>query len=224
MPHAKTLMQHIAPLLLAAVPRLLAQDSPPLIDNEQVRVIKAVDRPHDKSAPHDHKLNRVMVYLTAGRQEVTPQHGQKAVLEYKAGDVKWSPATGMHVSEVTSNATVTIIEVEIKKPGDPRKMPSATLDPLKVDPKDYHMEFENSQVRVFRVHFTPHGEIPLHEHLLNRVVVYLTDQHGSQTTLDGKTMVAQHKAGDVNWAGPAKHTEKNLSDKPIDTVIVELKD
>lgn len=223
MPHAKTLMNHIAPLLLAAVPRLLAQDSPPLIDNDQVRVVKAVDRPHDKSALHDHKLNRVMVYLTAGRQEVTPQHGQKAVLEYKAGDVKWSPASGMHVSEVTSNETVTIIEVEIKKPGDPHKAPSTTLDPPKVDPKDYHLEFENSQVRVFRIHFSPHEKVPLHEHLLNRVVVYLTDQHGSQTTPEGKTVVAQHKAGEVSWAGPAKHTEQNLSDKPVETIMVELK-
>jgi quercetin dioxygenase-like cupin family protein len=208
----------LAPIVFA--PGLFAQTPPPLIDNDQVRVLRAVDRAHEKSAPHEHTVNRVMVYLTAGRQEFTDQ-GRKSVLEYKAGDVKWSPAVVSHVSEVTSGGDVNIIELEIKKPGDPRKSPDTPLDSLKVDPKDYHLEFENSQVRVIRVKVPAHQNIPLHEHLLNRVVVYLTDQHGSSTTTDD---VAQHKAGDVSWGTPMKHKEQNLSDKPLETLVIELKD
>ena len=58
------------------------------IDNDQARV--TVDQPHAKGQPHEHKVNRVMIYLTSGRQEITPQGGKTAVLEFKTGDVKWS--------------------------------------------------------------------------------------------------------------------------------------
>ena len=33
----------------------------------------------------------------------------------------------------------------------------------------------------------------------------------------------QHKAGEVSWGGPTKHKEENLSDKPFEALVVELK-
>jgi len=210
-------------LLLTGGAGLFGQASPAPIENDQVRVIQVTDQPHAKTAPHEHKLNRVMIYLTAGRQQITPQNGTPAVLEYKAGEVKWSPASGMHVSEVSSGLPVKIVEVEIKKEGNAWRSLKTALDPLTVDPKDYTLEFENSQVRVIRVKFPPHHVVPLHEHMLNRVVVYLTDQNGRMTTPDGKVDTAQHKAGEASWGGPVKHQEENLSDKAFEAVVVELK-
>ncbi|MBZ5623901.1 MAG: hypothetical protein LAQ69_35135 [Acidobacteriia bacterium] len=202
---------------------VFAQGPQTPIENGQVRVLLVTDQPHAKTSPHEHKLNRVMIYLSPGRQEITPQGGEKNVLEFKAGDVKWSPASGMHVSEVTSSTPVSIVEVEIKKEGDPAKTTNTPLDPLKVDPADYKLEFENSQVRVVRVKFGPHHAVPLHEHLLNRVVVYLTGQNGRMTTPDGKIDTAQHKAGEASWGAPTRHKEENLSDKAFEAVVVELK-
>src|SRR5262249_47503912 len=95
--------------------------------------------------------------------------------------------------------------------------------PLKVDPADYKLEFENPQVRVTRVKIGAHKKVPEHEHVLNRVVVYLTDQNGSMTTPDGKTDTAQHHAGEVSWGGPVKHREENLMDNPFEAVVVEFK-
>ena len=40
------------------------------------------------------------------------------------------------------------------------------MDPLKIDSKHYKLEFENDQVRVFRVHIGPHESTPMHEHQL----------------------------------------------------------
>ena len=94
---------------------------------------------------------------------------------------------------------------------------------MKVDPNDYKVEFENSQVRVVRVKIGAHRKVPLHEHLLDRVVVYLTDQNGTMTTPDGKTETAQHKAGEVSWGGPTRHREENLRDGPFEAVVVEFK-
>jgi quercetin dioxygenase-like cupin family protein len=209
--------------LLAGV-GIAAGQSQPMIDNDQVRVSKAIDQAHKKGQPHEHKLDRVMVYLTAGEQHITTmKDGKTTIVKYKAGDVRWSPPTGVHAGEVTSNDDVTIIEVEIKKPGDPAKSAVPALDPVKVDPKEYSVEFENSQVRVMRIKIGAHQTTPLHEHARNRVVVYLTDQNFKITSADGKVETPQHKAGEASWGGPAKHKEENLNDKPFEVVVVELK-
>jgi phage host-nuclease inhibitor protein Gam len=208
---------------LSVAAYLLAQSTPP-IDNDQVHVIFANEQPHVKTAMHDHKLNRVMVYLTAGEQDIITQDGKKTTLKLKAGEVRWSPATGMHTAEVVSAAPVRIVELEVKKPGDPAKSANSTpLDPVKVSPKNYKVEFENDQVRVMRVKYAAHQALPQHEHMLNRAVVYLTDQHSKLTLPDGKTEDSQHQAGQVSWGGPAKHQEENLLDKPIELIVVEFK-
>jgi quercetin dioxygenase-like cupin family protein len=213
---------HLLPLGLAAAASLLGQ-SAPAIDNDQARVVNAADKPHSKSSPHEHKLNRVMVYLTPGRQEFI-HDGKKTTLTVKAGDVKWSPASGIHTSEVVSDAPLNIVEVEVKKPGDPAKKVTTALDPPKIDPRQYKIEFENDQVRVLRVRFAAHQGAPMHEHQLNRVVVYLTDQNTRMTLPDGKVDTAVHKAGESSWGGPAQHKEDNLMDGPFEAIIVELKD
>src|SRR5580692_1457919 len=96
-------------LLGLSVAACLFAQTPPAIENDQWRVPTALDQPHVKHALHEHKLNRVMVYLTAGEQDIITQDGKKTTLKFKGGDVKWSPATGMHTSEVTSAGPVTII-------------------------------------------------------------------------------------------------------------------
>ncbi len=97
------------------------------------------------------------------------------------------------------------------------------LDPLKVDPKHYKLEFENDQVRVMRVKFGPHEGAPLHEHALNRVVTCLTDQNVRVTSKDGKVVTLVHKAGEATWGEPATHKEENLNDTPFEAIVVELR-
>jgi quercetin dioxygenase-like cupin family protein len=200
---------------------VLAQP-PAAIDNDQARVVVAHDQPHKKGAPHQHKLNRVMIYLQACTQEFVSE-GKKSTLSWKAGDVKWSPAGGVHTSEIISDSPVTMVEVEVKKPGDPSKKITTPLDPVKVDGKDYKVEFENDQVRVLRVKFGPHQGAPMHEHQLNRVVVYLTDQSTRLTSPEGKVETTGHKAGEYSWGGPTKHKEENLLDTPFEGIVVEFK-
>jgi quercetin dioxygenase-like cupin family protein len=208
-------------LAVSAWPALAASRT--LLENDKVRVVEAVDQPHSPSAPHQHTFNRVMVYLQPGEERITPEGGKPVVLTWGAGEVKWSPAGGRHVSEVTSNAPVTMIEIEIKKEGDPAKRVTTSLDPAKIDSQDYRVEFENSQVRVVRVHMAPHRAVPLHEHQLDRVVVYLTDQRTRVTSADGKAETVEHKAGEASWGGPARHREENLNDTPFEAIVVELK-
>jgi quercetin dioxygenase-like cupin family protein len=210
-------------LLGLSVAACLTAQTPPSIDNDQVRVLTAHDEPHVKHGLHEHKFNRVMVYLNAGEQDIITKDGKKTTLKFKPGDVKWSPASGLHTSEVTSSSPVNIIEIEVKKPGDPSKSAATALDPLKISPSEYKLEFENPQVRVMRVKFPPHGSVPEHEHALNRVVVYLTDQDSKLTTPDGKVEESTHKAGQASWGGPTRHKEENVLDTPVEVIVVEFK-
>jgi quercetin dioxygenase-like cupin family protein len=217
-------MRHL-PILIAALAAVLhAQNSKTPVDNDQVRVLVVHQEPHQKTNLHDHKVNRVMVYLQPGKQEFEyPESRKKSVLTWKAGEAKWSPAGEKHIAEIVSAQPVAIVEVELKKPGDPAKKAGGPLDPVKLDPKIYKVVFENEQVRVFHVKIAGGATSPKHEHVLNRVVVYLSDQKARVTTPDGKSEVAEHRAGDVSLGGPTTHTEENLNSTPFEVMVVELK-
>jgi len=200
------------------------EPSATLLENAQVKVLRALEKPHMKSKFHEHAHNRVMVYLQPGRQRFEYQDGRPAtVSEWKEGQVVWSEAAGMHSAEVISDDAFNIIEVELKSTGTGKAITTA-LDPVKVDPKHYKVEFENAQVRVLRGKIEPHGIAPMHEHSLNRVTVFLTDQDFRATDSQGKVTFVKHRAGEAIWGTPITHTEQNLSDKPFEVVAVELKD
>jgi quercetin dioxygenase-like cupin family protein len=204
-------------LCLLAGAQLAAQNKRPAFENDQV----LIEEPHGQ--PHDHKLNRVMIYLQAGGETLHYLDGHDVVLKWGDHDIKWSPASGMHTSEITNANPVHLIDVGIKKPGDPGKVASTALDALRVDPNDYKLEFENSQVRVVRVGIGPRQSVPMHEHVLNHVVVYFTEQNVRETSPEGRAEVAQHQAGEFSWSGPCKHRVENLTDQPFEAVFVELK-
>jgi uncharacterized RmlC-like cupin family protein len=215
---------HAAALICCAtLGAITTEPSALLFENDQVKVVRALEKAHVKGNFHEHKMNRVMVYLQSGQQRFEYQDGRKpAVFDWKKGQVEWSPANGMHSPEVLSDNPFNIVEVELKTPGGGKTITSK-LDPVKTDPKHYKVEFENDQVRVLRVKIEGHGVTPMHEHSLNRVIVYLTDQDFSTEDSTGKTATAKHKAGEALWGGPVTHTEKNLSDQPFEVVVVELK-
>jgi quercetin dioxygenase-like cupin family protein len=202
---------------------LLVAFQPPLIDNNYVRVYTAVDQPHKKGAFHEHKFDRVMIYLDNGKQRFEPQGGAVENQTWKAGQVAWSAAGGLHTSENTGDQSLRMIEIELK-PTAPSTKPFAIspLDPVKVDPKRYHLEFENDKVRVFRGTYKPHEEGIMHEHLHDRVVVYLKTGELRVTSPDGAIKVEQLKADSVSWGGPTRHRE-SIGDSPIEMLVVELK-
>jgi quercetin dioxygenase-like cupin family protein len=207
----------------ATLGAFIVEPSAALFENDQVKVVRALEKPHVKAPFHEHKLNRVMIYLQPGRQRFEYQDGrQPGVFDWTAGEVKWSAAGGLHAPEVVSNDPFNIIEIELKKPGTGEAV-SSSLDPIKVDPKHYKLEFENAQVRVLRVQIEPHGTAPMHQHSLNRITVFLTDQDFRVTDSNGRAQMTKHKAGDAVWGTPTTHTEENLSNQPFEVVAVELK-
>ena len=210
-----TRMTQPAALALLLTASLRAQNAPApaaivnKLDTPQARVYVATLLPHTPSrSPSGHATNRVLVYLDDGvmtRQEGTDTQ----TIAFHRGDVRWRPASGAYVAENTSDHPIRILEVDLKgRPSGPAA--ASPLDPTVVDARHYKVEFDNDQVRVLRVHYDARDKGALHEHLLNRVVVYLNDQPGA--TID-----------DVRMAGPGTHTEQNDSGQPADRIAVELK-
>ncbi len=100
--------------------------------------------------------------------------------------------------------------------------PAIAQEPVKVDPKHYKVEFENDRVRVLRITYGPHEKSVMHSHP-SGVAVFLTDSHGKFTYPDGKSVERDSKAGQVRWATGETHLPENLSDKPEELILVELK-
>jgi quercetin dioxygenase-like cupin family protein len=178
------------------------------IDSPEARVLVVTEEPHQKSALHDHKMNRVMIYLGTGQMVRTLASGTVQKLDFKYGDAVWSPAEGQHTSEYVADKPFQIIEIELKK--KPAAVTMPPTDPLKVDPKHYTLEFENDQVRVLRVRFGPHEKGVPHEHKLTHIVAYLNDQ-------------ARGKAGEVRLDEPMSHTEENPLDHAVERLAIDLK-
>ena len=182
----------------------------PRLDTAQARVIVATLQQRTPAiAKNGHATNRVLIYLDDGVMTRKEEGGQSTRIEFRRGDVRWRPASGAYVAENISDHPIRILEIDLKGP-PAGKAPVTPLDPATVDPRHYKVEFENEHVRVLRIHYGAHEKGEPHEHILNRVVVYLNDQPGA-------------KADDVRTAGAAKHAEENASGQPADRIAVELK-
>ncbi len=194
-----------------------------VLENEHVKVLKVTSAPGTRTRMHDHKMNRVMIYLQPGSQEFEFQDGKRSSIKWKAGEPLWSPAAGMHIAVNKSPAPVTIVEIELKNKGTAVKAGANALDPVRVDPKRYKVEFENDQVRVVRVKLPGKQSIPMHEHATFRVTTNLTAQDFRITAADGKATEVKRGPFEAAWGTPSKHKEENLSTEPFEAIMVELK-
>jgi hypothetical protein len=181
------------------------------LDTPQARVFIATLTPHmPVVSKAGHATPRVLIYMDDGEMSMR-ESGSTAVTRntFKRGDVRWRPASGPYTAENLTDKPIRILEIDLKGPPS-GPLPVTALDPVKVDPQHYKVEFENEFVRVLRVTFGAGDKGARHEHILNRVVFYLNDQ----TTA---------KADDVRMAGAATHSESNDGSQPAYRIAVELK-
>jgi len=213
-------------LLTALLPLGLAAQSATIVDNARVRILSASDAPHRRTELHKHDLNRVMIYLDTADQDISRPDGPTEHLHWKAGDVAWNPAGGLHISENVGAATLRIIEIEIKQPAPaaPSKR-SPKLDPLAIDSSHNKLIFENPQVRVFRSTRDSGDREKWHEHAgAGRAVVLLAPLSARMETPDGRFTTMNGGPGDAFWSdGYIKHRGLNIGSAPAEMIIVEVK-
>ena len=100
---------------------------------------------------------------------------------------------------------------------------AAAQDADTANPRAYALEIENEWVRVLRLKLAPREKSAPHVHP-DSVAVLLTDVRVTLSRADGTTQQLARSAGDALYT-PAlpQHTEENLSDQPLEAILVELK-
>jgi hypothetical protein len=95
-------------------------------------------------------------------------------------------------------------------------------DILKVDPKHYHLDFENEKVRVLRVTLGPDESVPMHE-AAAAMLVCLTECHLRFTVPSGRVQDVHMEAGQSRWIWDETRSEKNLITHKLEMLWIEVK-
>jgi beta-alanine degradation protein BauB len=88
-------------------------------------------------------------------------------------------------------------------------------------------QFENSAVRVWKTVVLPNNPLPLHRHEHPRVIIAL--RGGTMKILEdsGKSELHDWQTGKAYWldasAPGTAHQDINVGDKPIEVMVVELR-
>jgi hypothetical protein len=84
-----------------------------VINNDQVRVLRAKYGPHEKSVMHEHPAS-VAVFMTDGHSKFTLPDGTSQDRVLKAHDAMWADA-GKHLPENVGDKSFEVIVIELKK-------------------------------------------------------------------------------------------------------------
>ena len=98
----------------------------------------------------------------------------------------------------------------------------ASQDPVQAGPSEFKVEVENDVVRVLRVKRAAHAKSPVHEHP-DVVAIYLTDLHAKIHGADGSVQDVTRKRGQASFNPATRHAEENVSDQPMEAIVIELK-
>jgi hypothetical protein len=102
--------------------------------------------------------------------------------------------------------------------------PALGQDAAKVQPSSYRLALENDSVRVLEYTGRPGLGVcgsGLHSHPAHLTVV-LTPAR-VKVTENGKTFIAQNKAGDVFWSPAVTHETENVGGAAVRSLLVEIK-
>ena len=84
-----------------------------VINNDQVRVLRAKYGPHEKSVMHEHPAS-VAVFMSDGHVKFTLPDGTSQDNNSKAHDATWADA-GKHLPENVGDTPLEVIVIELKK-------------------------------------------------------------------------------------------------------------
>jgi quercetin dioxygenase-like cupin family protein len=104
----------------------------------------------------------------------------------------------------------------------PQAKPQRDKDSARVDPKHYSVELENDRVRIVRARYGAHEKSVMHTHPAT-VAVFLNEGKVRMTYPDGRTDEINMVAGQSNFSEPEEHLPENLTDRPMEVVLIELK-
>lgn len=98
----------------------------------------------------------------------------------------------------------------------------ARRDPLKIDAKHYHLDYENDQVRAIRLALKADEAVPMHDDV-DAVAVCLRECHLRFTRPDGRIQDVHMESGETRWLYGDTHSARNLNTNPMEMLFIEVK-
>jgi quercetin dioxygenase-like cupin family protein len=106
-------------------------------------------------------------------------------------------------------------------------IPFRTLSPQQTAQSQRIPQFENNDVSVWRTTIAPNAPLTMHTHQHPRVIIALSGGTMKVAYEDGTSEQHQWDTGKAYWLpieeGKKRHGDVNLSSKPIDVMVVEIK-
>ena len=88
-------------------------------------------------------------------------------------------------------------------------------------------QFENDDVKVWKTVVMPHAPLTMHTHDHPRVIVALSGGTMKIVNEDGTSQTEKWETGKAYWLsleeGKKRHADANEGDKPIEVMVIELK-
>jgi hypothetical protein len=210
----------------------LAQDSAQLdvekaraeLENNFVRVVRlALPGRKDvllKPLPSE----TVVVSLRQAALSLVPTKGSPGKWQATAGSATWMHA-GVGYSlenEGDSAAELLVICVRDSPAFFLESVPPSAFDPVDLDPRHFRVTLENEQMRVLLLHLNPR-DVTQNAQFLEGPLISVDDAHTLKDWADGTRGEERRIAGAVAWEKDGLYSIQNLDDKPLDSVLLELK-
>jgi beta-alanine degradation protein BauB len=96
-------------------------------------------------------------------------------------------------------------------------------DPVKIQPENHKVVFEDEHVRVLDVTFGPGTTLKKHSHP-DHVIYFLEGARTKQTDDAGKVSDVEGKKGDARWVAATTHAVENVGKTTAHVIVVEMKD
>jgi hypothetical protein len=144
-----------------------------LLDNDRVTVWDVVWPKGQPTARHRHPYALAGVYLEPGDRVITDADGSKRSVTNAAGGITFQLKGLTHIEEGTSDAPLHAIMIEMKQDAPAGEDASPDLPPA--FPREGAKQLlDNERVRIWDYAFTKGHAGPLHRHVRDAVVVWMT--------------------------------------------------
>ena len=95
-------------------------------------------------------------------------------------------------------------------------------DALAADPKHYKIELDNDRIRVLRLTLKGDETVPVHDDQ-DALFVCVKECHIRLTRPGGRPQDIHMPAGESRWIYADTRSEKNLSNQPLEMLVIETK-
>jgi hypothetical protein len=213
--------------------RCFAQgDAPPVApspvsgdpDNRHIHATRFSIAPDEQFTLPKLEHESIVVSLSTGRLDRRPTVGQPETLDLVPGNAFSVGGSSTDLLTNLASAPIDLLLLELKDSYafNEVSVPRSAKDPLDMDPQHIHVELENENVRVLRVHLKPR-EATAESQFGMRLEVPLTDSLAKEISFDGKVSEQTISAGVLSWHDYRMKSIINSGDHPLDLLMIELR-